>query len=627
MARLAATSQWRFWIAAICAGVLACALWAIDLGFLAPLVASFGAFFAFVAWVSGRDAKEITLTHAALQALTRGRFDEVERIHAAVPESKRRGQVGRALAIHRGMMAFYRGDPERTVRELADAVAPHDGFWEKSHLSLQRAHALGLRALAYASIGDDARAEADAAIVETIPEADAGAVGRVALARAVVLSRDGASDALAKHLSTHATLLLETAHPRERILVRALRRLARSRTKSVYREAAKRSDDVSTGAVADWVARIAPGAAAHAGEERFAKALEEAPMPEVSEAAESALAAERKRAVQDAGRATRKRIRNRLLVAIPIVLVAYSVAVWKIFEDRGTAAVEDEVATIRAGIFTNTAAGSGLAVGFLALMTGIMVHRVRQLRRQNLPLLAAHRAAARGDDDEAIRLTTPLVEKAGAIPSATGRLTLATIHERRAEFERALDEAAKAYVPFASGALRAYGTVHMIPSILALRAVSLAALGRDDEARAELGTILREHRDWANTALTDFRVRLILAVKGGDREAARAIARGRTAELPLPMRDDVLCDLVLATSGDPFSNDDRERLAGELDDDPRLRAWVDAVAPGLRDRFAAARATKPTRVALMEEEEEEVEERPEIEALSAVSKMTLREPS
>src|SRR5262249_12273791 len=74
--------------------------------------------------------------------------------------------------------------------------------------------------------------------------------------------------------------------------------------------------------------------------------------------------------------------------------------------------------------------------------------------------------------------------------------------------------------------------------------------------------------------------------RSGDFAATAAIAHERPFELPIPRREELVADLALAATSH-VSEDERERLESDLAD-PALRAWVDAVAPGLAQ---AAHAT------------------------------------
>jgi hypothetical protein len=113
-------------------------------------------------------------------------------------------------------------------------------------------------------------------------------------------------------------------------------------------------------------------------------------------------------------------------------------------------------------------------------------------------------------------------------------------------------------------------------------AVAMAARGGLEDADAELAILCRDFPTYPRLSSSLLRVRLVRAMRSGDRDAACAIARSRTADLPLPYREDVLADLALASRGDA-TDEDLTRLDAELDDDAELRGWIDCVAPGLRD--------------------------------------------
>jgi hypothetical protein len=97
----------------IAGGSALCALAAF---FVVPVIAPLGPVFAFVAvWfamfghILGRDAWGNAIAAAALQSLTRGRFDEVVELHARVPASSmKRGTVARAIAVQRALLALFR---------------------------------------------------------------------------------------------------------------------------------------------------------------------------------------------------------------------------------------------------------------------------------------------------------------------------------------------------------------------------------------------------------------------------------------------------------------------------------------------------------------------------------------
>jgi hypothetical protein len=129
----------------------------------------------------------------------------------------------------------------------------------------------------------------------------------------------------------------------------------------------------------------------------------------------------------------------------------------------------------------------------------------------------------------------------------------------------------------------------LLPALMTESAVAMAARGGHEDADAELAILCRDFPTYPRLSSSLLRVRLVRAMRGGDRDAACAIARSRTADLPLPYREDVLADLALASRGDA-TDEDGARLDAELHDDAELRTWIDAVAPGLRaDRGAPNR--------------------------------------
>jgi hypothetical protein len=155
----------------------------------------------------------------------------------------------------------------------------------------------------------------------------------------------------------------------------------------------------------------------------------------------------------------------------------------------------------------------------------------------------------------------------------------------RADFADAIARCDAAIARVERQPLRAAAADLLLPSLMAESAVAMAARGGVDEAAAELAILTRDFPAFPQLAAAQLRVRLLSAVRAADRDTACALARGRTASMPLPYREDVLAELLLASRGD-VPEDDRERLDDELSDNAELRAWLDAVAPGLREAKA-----------------------------------------
>jgi hypothetical protein len=159
--------------------------------------------------------------------------------------------------------------------------------------------------------------------------------------------------------------------------------------------------------------------------------------------------------------------------------------------------------------------------------------------------------------------------------------------------------------------VRAMQSDFALPETVATRALALAIIGRVPESDAERARLAADYPSYPYAARAHFRVGLVVAIRAGDLEAAARIARTRTPDLPLFLRDDVLADVVLAVveGADP---EERERIAAELRDDAQVRTWVDAVAPGLCDRMLGV-----VRVAPPVDEETDHEEEQASRALAS----------
>jgi hypothetical protein len=120
------------------------------------------------------------------------------------------------------------------------------------------------------------------------------------------------------------------------------------------------------------------------------------------------------------------------------------------------------------------------------------------------------------------------------------------------------------------------------PRILAAqRAFALAALGRDDEALAELA--------WANGFPTDLprlRVRWVKRLRSGDWDAAAHFVEAWDPALVLSAREEVLVDLLrfVARPG-TRSEPEAARLRAETRRLGDMPQWLEAVAPGLVAAF------------------------------------------
>ena len=100
------------------------------------------------------------------------------------------------------------------------------------------------------------------------------------------------------------------------------------------------------------------------------------------------------------------------------------------------------------------------------------------------------------------------------------------------------------------------------------------------EYRPQLALLVKEFPGFAYMALSRLRAEVMKAVATGDLDRARALARERAPELPLPYYDDVLCDALLALESDSPA-EEASRVLDEVDADAELRHWLEVLAPSV----------------------------------------------
>jgi hypothetical protein len=524
-------------------------------------------------WLVGRYAREAQLNNLALERLTRGKIDEAEAILSLVPPERDRGYVGRAMALQRAMIALQRGDAARAVALTARTIETKPGLLTRQHEEFQIVAGLALRSLARASLGQDDRALDDAALVEGSPNATPEAVARVGLARAVVLARKKELAALAAHFSSPGGAMTEWLVPRERALARALRQMARARPTSVYREPGRREESTEEGRIAAWIAKVSPEAAGFAPEAASHAASAPAPTAEAA-TPDARREVERSRvAARKASKTNGRQVKVTLALSATLVVLFFAIFT---------------LLPAPTPHHRSAAAGNvdwlppALSALFVAVFVGASAFQVRRMRVLTRRLAAARLLAARGEEESARAELMELSRARLDSISATAHLVLAQLAERRADWpslvamcDQGIARASRRSV------VRAANSDILIPELVGLRALGLAALRRHDEVAAELATLAAEFPTFAHAARAHFRARLVSAVTRGDLGAATEVAAGRTLDLPLTIRDDMLADLVLTTTRG-VSEKETERIDAELRDDDSLAAWVDRVAPELR---------------------------------------------
>lgn len=517
--------------------------------------------------------------NTAVQHLVRGDLAAAAGVLDSIPaRATKSSSVRRAINTLRAMLALYEGRLDEAVRYASAALEGRRGLLTAALEGPQIAAAHGLRGLAFAALGDADRARADADAAETSADATPEVIARARIVKAILASRAAYhEEAFRLYLGANARLVLEHAMPRERALFRALRRMSRSPQRSVYREQGRAQDDRAPSKLASWIAYVVPEAAAYVeGDRLLADRVEEEAIPSGVPSDVRAL-----RTARAGARSATSSGRRRLLV-LWAALVALFFAVWQFLTPAEHAAKTAPAAPetpIGPSSWTYDVVSTLVALG-VGMFFWIVFMAVRKRRQRALAL--ARRLAAVGERARAWPALVELTSSSDGLIAATAGLELARLAASRADFAEAISRCDAAITRVSKQPLRASASDMLLPALMTESAVAMAARGGLEDADAELAVLCRDFPTYPRLASSMLRVRLVRAMRAGDRAAACAVARSRTGDLPLPYREDVLADLVLASRAEA-SEDDLARLDAELHDDAELRAWLDAVAPGLRD--------------------------------------------
>jgi hypothetical protein len=559
----------------------ACALVTGVLG-LAWMAIPAAAFATYSLWAGLKMRRYLSahlLHNLAYERLTRGQVAEAEALLAQIPETAATAAgVARGVQIQRAMIALHRGDAGAAVAAATTALSASYGFFHaRGHQRQQEAATLGLRALAYASLGRDAEALADADRAECIDVTTPETLARAGLARAIVVSHtEGAAGLAALFATGGVTRMTEYLTPRERTLARALRRMARSTRPHAYREPARR-DDIDDGAkeLASWVAKMAPRAAQFATEERASTTSLDA---QVSATPEGIAAVARVRT-----RAERKKPARPWQVVVLLAGLAAAVTAMQVIAPPARGPRPERL------LGPEVYGHWGVGVDIVAIFVLLTVTNMYRQRRAARAMTLARLDMARGQEARAQgtfeRLSMSTMDGVAGFAS----LNLAILFERRADFARCLAACDTGlHALWRQPNMRALHSDFALPSIVATRAFALAATGQRAESDAERARLGTDFPTYPLAALAHLRIGLVAALREGDLEQAARIARTRTPDLPLSLRDDLLADLVMAIV-DGASPEELERLSGEIANAPDVRVWIDAVAPGLRDQLHGRR--------------------------------------
>lgn len=500
-------------------------LWAFVLGGLAAL-------FGVALLRSTRHdllAKRVNAAYAHMRA---GEDAEASAILDALEREGGAAAVMKLVFVERAGFELSRGLAEE-ARIAATKAIELDGWWGKVEQREVTLSAYALRALANAALDQHAAALEDAS-------RGAAALSTLAYARAhaakLLVALAQGDHETTKALSRSAVLLTELPS-RERALVS--KRLRVGATGGAYRASSNMDLDIGLDELAS--------AAERAFEARRAAFLDVAP----ADASPEEVAA-------------RQPSKRRSSWRLYLTLVPFFVF-W--------------------GYFGTSTMVSGVLPIALAMWLGFLV--VGAWRRSEsvaLSTMGARKAIATGDLAAANRHIDALGQPKEAVEAATVGQLRAQVAVEQGRHGDVLFRTAEAL-----GRLGAVESVklssleRLTPSLLEERAVALAAMGREEQARAELHRLVRDCPLYEYAARAEYRVELQLAVIAGRWEEARELVRTRP-DAPLRRSDAEVASRVrsfdqaapprVRASSElhvPASSDDDE-LEDETAERPRARA-------------------------------------------------------
>jgi hypothetical protein len=515
----------------------------------------------------------------------RGRFADAEAVLDVVDRLVLVTWARRLSDIQRATIAVRRGDLEAAVPLLDRAVERPVGRIWRTFDRHQAVSARSFRAFVLASLGARDAAERDIAEVRRSPDADADALARVSLAEALVLEKQGDRERLRELIHRDAELLFEHTHPRERAVVRALWRMLHATTTTVYRQKAAGSE-VREGseepALADWIERVVPGAGRYAGApgRRFsaAQSLERDTYVRPTVYGIRAVAAARAAGEQGA----HERSANFIAIAVGLAITAVAANMVSVMSHGDFSGAEGPARVATA--FTGYAIALAMSVGLL-VVAGRRLRKAllgRRHERRLAPARALIRARGEADRDAAEREMQALTTSPSPLVAAQAHLSLAVLAERGARFDSVIAHCDAAIARLSSSRARAASGL-LLPDVISLRALALAATDRFEEAHSELSGI---YATYPHRELAVYRVRLVELVRTKRLSDASLWAEEHALDLPLTLREELLTDLVRAACHpEAVGAAEIARLRAELLRSDGLRRWIETVAPDVLDSF------------------------------------------
>ncbi|MBK8253405.1 MAG: hypothetical protein IPK82_12155 [Polyangiaceae bacterium] len=521
-----------------------------------------------------------SVLNAAFNLIGLGRLREASQVLDVLEQHIAEPWALRLVDIQRAIIAIRMGEMEPALARLTSAIErPTDGYLQEN-VQYQMEGARALRAFVNASLGKHAEAQFDIDFVKQGNPSD-DALARVELAQAMILEQQGKREELRQLLLEKSTLLLEHTHPRERAIVRAFQRLVRSGSSSVYRraEARPKASERDEPTLADWVARVAPTLADFVRSPRAAdQAATVAPGEVLARPTEHALRANA--AAKKAGYTFPWKTAG----AVAVAVVAGFVALVMGISSAAVQSVGAQVDPSRYEVPQTVAWILGMFALSIPAGFGVMGIRRALMRRSAEKAVRKSNAAATGPRVMTEEHLGRMAQSPSPVVAAQALLMLADRAERASNFEATLEYTTRALGRLQDPKDRTAADI-VYPDLLSLRAFALSAVGRFEEANAELSGLGNAYPHFGRAV---FRARLMMLARSGAHGTAAQWVAQSEADLPLSVREELLADLICATTEpEKAGAGEVARLRDELRA-PELRTWIQKAAPRLLHEFEKA---------------------------------------
>ncbi len=549
-----------------------------------------GAFFLAVGGYQILIGRLVPLLSMASRALSQGDPAElresIEKMEALPGRWLTRG----SSEMLRSALTFMQGDLAGAATHGRASRAGARGFFTQFFNSLVSLQGSSYLALALA-LQKDPAALAEARSAEQNPLSFPDVVARSLLARAVLLDGQGQREELRVLLRTEAACLLEASLPRERALVRALRRKVRGEPAAGYRQAAPGERGVEEDApeIEAWLRQVAPQVLGEPVSEAGEPLAEADPMPFEDEPMEQARRQHKASKpveplpASPAPPSFFQRTKAPLLLTMGTTLVIAVVVV--IQQAMGGPAQSASLAEADPGSRVLL-----FPVLFVLLFVVFYARFIREIKARLALLAEAQRLIWRGRPSEAIPVLVRSRTGKTMAYFAYADLLTATALEHLGRPDEALERCDAGISLARKQAARVTTHDTILPGLLTERAFLLAALDREKEALTTLAKLEKEFPEHWQRAQARLRVELIISLRQGKLAEAATIAARRPSSMSIGLREELVCDaLGLLSRSSPAAI---VRLREEITDSPGVEAWMDRYVPAvLRALGRAGRAS------------------------------------